>query len=281
MTRAVGIDLGTTNSVVTVLEGGEPTVIANSEGSRTTPSVVAFAKNGEVLVGQSAKNQAVTNVDRTIRSVKRHMGTDWKSPTRSTARSTRRRRSPRASCRSSSGTPRPTWASRSPTPSSPCRPTSRTRSARPPRRPVRSRASTSCASSTSRPRPRWPTAWTRARPSRRSSSSTSVAAPSTSPCSRSGTASSRSRPPPVTTTSVVTTGTRRSWTTWSRPSTRPTASTCPRTSWPCSASARPPRRPRSSCPARSRPTSTCPTSPPAPRVRCTSTSRSPAPSSSG
>jgi molecular chaperone DnaK len=77
MTRAVGIDLGTTNSVVTVLEGGEPTVIANSEGSRTTPSVVAFAKNGEVLVGQSAKNQAVTNVDRTIRSVKRHMGTTW------------------------------------------------------------------------------------------------------------------------------------------------------------------------------------------------------------
>jgi molecular chaperone DnaK len=77
MARAVGIDLGTTNSVVAVLEGGEPTVIANSEGSRTTPSVVAFAKNGEVLVGQSAKNQAVTNVDRTIRSVKRQMGTDW------------------------------------------------------------------------------------------------------------------------------------------------------------------------------------------------------------
>jgi molecular chaperone DnaK len=80
MARAVGIDLGTTNSVVSVLEGGEPTVIANAEGSRTTPSVVAFAKNGEVLVGQSAKNQAVTNVDRTIRSVKRHMGTDWKTP---------------------------------------------------------------------------------------------------------------------------------------------------------------------------------------------------------
>ena len=77
MARAVGIDLGTTNSVVSVLEGGEPVVIANSEGSRTTPSVVAFAKNGEVLVGQSAKNQAVTNVDRTIRSVKRHMGEDW------------------------------------------------------------------------------------------------------------------------------------------------------------------------------------------------------------
>jgi molecular chaperone DnaK len=80
MARAVGIDLGTTNSVVAVLEGGEPTVIANSEGSRTTPSVVAFARNGEVLVGQSAKNQAVTNVDRTIRSVKRHMGSDWTTP---------------------------------------------------------------------------------------------------------------------------------------------------------------------------------------------------------
>jgi molecular chaperone DnaK len=75
--RAVGIDLGTTNSVVAVLEGGEPTVIANAEGSRTTPSVVAFAKNGEVLVGEVAKRQAVTNVDRTIRSVKRQMGTDW------------------------------------------------------------------------------------------------------------------------------------------------------------------------------------------------------------
>src|SRR5215813_3919596 len=79
MARAVGIDLGTTNSVVAVLEGGEPTVIANAEGARTTPSVVAFAKNGEVLVGEVAKRQAVTNVDRTIRSVKREMGTDWKT----------------------------------------------------------------------------------------------------------------------------------------------------------------------------------------------------------
>ena len=77
MARAVGIDLGTTNSVVAVLEGGEPTVIANSEGARTTPSVVAFAKNGEVLVGEVAKRQAVQNSDRTIRSVKRHMGTTW------------------------------------------------------------------------------------------------------------------------------------------------------------------------------------------------------------
>jgi molecular chaperone DnaK len=77
MGRAVGIDLGTTNSVVSVLEGGEPVVIANAEGARTTPSVVAFAKNGEVLVGEVAKRQAVTNPDRTIRSVKRHMGTTW------------------------------------------------------------------------------------------------------------------------------------------------------------------------------------------------------------
>ncbi|PPF12590.1 molecular chaperone DnaK [Rathayibacter sp. AY1G1] len=77
MSRAVGIDLGTTNSVVAVLEGGEPTVIANAEGFRTTPSVVAFTKDGEVLVGETAKRQAVTNVDRTIASVKRHMGTDW------------------------------------------------------------------------------------------------------------------------------------------------------------------------------------------------------------
>ncbi|HEY0495018.1 MAG TPA: molecular chaperone DnaK [Kutzneria sp.] len=78
MARAVGIDLGTTNSVVAVLEGGEPRVIANAEGARTTPSVVAFTRNGEVLVGQSAKNQAVTNVERTVRSVKRQLGTDWR-----------------------------------------------------------------------------------------------------------------------------------------------------------------------------------------------------------
>ncbi|MEY4898463.1 MAG: chaperone DnaK [Actinomycetota bacterium] len=77
MARAVGIDLGTTNSVVAVLEGGEPTVIANAEGFRTTPSIVAFTKDGEVLVGETAKRQAVTNVDRTIASVKRHMGTTW------------------------------------------------------------------------------------------------------------------------------------------------------------------------------------------------------------
>jgi molecular chaperone DnaK len=108
MSRAVGIDLGTTNSVVSVLEGGEPTVIANAEGARTTPSIVAFAKNGEVLVGEVAKRQAVTNADRTIRSVKRHMGTT--GPSTSTARTTRPRRSAPACCRSSSATPSPTSA---------------------------------------------------------------------------------------------------------------------------------------------------------------------------
>jgi molecular chaperone DnaK len=77
MGRAVGIDLGTTNSVISTLEGGEPKIISNAEGHRTTPSVVAFAKNGEVLVGDQAKRQAITNPDRTVRSVKRHMGTDW------------------------------------------------------------------------------------------------------------------------------------------------------------------------------------------------------------
>jgi molecular chaperone DnaK len=78
MARAVGIDLGTTNSVVSVLEGGEPVVVPNSEGSRTTPSVVGFSKNGEILVGEVAKRQAITNPDHTVRSVKRHIGTDWK-----------------------------------------------------------------------------------------------------------------------------------------------------------------------------------------------------------
>ena len=79
MGKIIGIDLGTTNSVVAVMEGGEPVVITNSEGARTTPSVVAFSKSGEVLVGEVAKRQAITNPDRTFRSIKRHMGEDWKS----------------------------------------------------------------------------------------------------------------------------------------------------------------------------------------------------------
>jgi molecular chaperone DnaK len=80
MAKAVGIDLGTTNSVVSFLEAGEPVVTPNAEGSRTTPSVVAFSKAGEVLVGEVAKRQAITNPDRTFRSIKRHMGESWKSP---------------------------------------------------------------------------------------------------------------------------------------------------------------------------------------------------------
>ncbi len=78
MSKIIGIDLGTTNSCVAVMEGGKPTVIANAEGARTTPSVVAFTKTGERLVGEPAKRQAVTNADRTIASIKRHMGTDYK-----------------------------------------------------------------------------------------------------------------------------------------------------------------------------------------------------------
>lgn len=103
MSRPVGIDLGTTNSVVAVLEGGDPTVIANSEGARTTPSVVAFAKNGEVLVGEVAKRQAVQNSDRTIRSVKRHMGSTWAEDI--DGKKYNSQEISAGSCRSSSATP--------------------------------------------------------------------------------------------------------------------------------------------------------------------------------
>ena len=99
MPKAVGIDLGTTNSVVSVLEAGEPVVIPNAEGGRTTPSVVGFSKSGEVLVGEVAKRQAITNPDRTIRSVKRHMGTSWTDRHRRQG-ATRPRRSRPASSRS-------------------------------------------------------------------------------------------------------------------------------------------------------------------------------------
>jgi molecular chaperone DnaK len=98
MARAVGIDLGTTNSVVAVLEGGEAVVVPNAEGARTTPSVVGFSKAGEILVGEVAKRQAITNPDRTIRSVKREMGTSWTVEIDGTNWTPRR--SPRRSCRS-------------------------------------------------------------------------------------------------------------------------------------------------------------------------------------
>ena len=128
MPKAVGIDLGTTNSVVSVMEAGEPVVIPNAEGGRTTPSVVGFSKTGEVLVGEVAKRQAITNPDRTIRSVKRHMGTNWTvdidgkkyNPQEISARILGKLK----------GTPRRTWATRLTRRSSRCRPTSTTPSAR-------------------------------------------------------------------------------------------------------------------------------------------------------
>src|ERR1700750_2908137 len=128
MARAVGIDLGTTNSCVSVLEGGEPTVIANAEGSRTPPSIVAFARNGEVLVGEVAKRQAVTNPDRTIRSVKREIGSNWAIHI-AVKKSTPQKISARVLIKIKVD-PRPISASRSPTRSSPSRRTSTTPSGR-------------------------------------------------------------------------------------------------------------------------------------------------------
>ena len=159
MAKAVGIDLGTTNSVVSVLEAGEPTVIPNAEGGRTTPSVVGFSKTGEVLVGEVAKRQAITNPDRTIRSVKRHMGTSWTVDIDGKAYTAQE-----ISARILGKLKRDAESylgDTVPRPSSPCPRTSTTRSARPPRRPGRSPASRCSASSTSRRRPRWPTASTR------------------------------------------------------------------------------------------------------------------------
>jgi Hsp70 protein len=201
MAKAVGIDLGTTNSVVATLEGGEPTVIPNAEGARTTPSVVALSKTGEVLVGEVAKRQAVTNPDRTVRSVKRHMGEpSWRfradgkefSPQQISAFILQKLKRDAEAYLGDTVT-------------------QAVITVRPPRSPVRSPGSRSCASSTSRPRPRSPTPSTR-RATRPSWSSTWAAAPSTSPCSTSARASSRSSRPPVTCTSAVTTGTSR-WST--------------------------------------------------------------------
>ncbi len=182
MGKIIGIDLGTTNSVVAIMEGKEPKVIANEEGGRLTPSVVAFDDKGEVLVGQIARRQAITNPENTIYSIKRFMGRKFdevqeeikrvpykvvRAPNGDAAIEIRGKRysPPEISARdpgaSSSAPPRSTWARRSPRRSSPCRPTSTTPSARRPRTPAASPASTSSASSTSRPRPRSPTASTR------------------------------------------------------------------------------------------------------------------------
>ena len=211
MAKTIGIDLGTTNSCMAVLEGGEPTVIPNAEGGRTTPSVVAFTKDGQRLVGAPAKRQQVTNPQNTIFSIKRFMGRKFDEVSEEmtivpyeVVEGPERRRArqgggqgvraagdlgddPPEAEGGRRGVPR---RDRSPTRSSPSRPTSTTRSARRRRTPARSPASTSSASSTSRPRPRSRTGSTR-RPTRRSSSSTSAAARSTCRCSSSARASSR------------------------------------------------------------------------------------------
>ncbi len=236
MAKTIGIDLGTTNSCMAVMEGGEPTVIPNAEGGRTTPSVVAFAKDGQRLVGAPARRQQVTNPTNTIFSIKRFMGRKFDevteemtivpyevvkgpngdvrveaegkdyAPPEISAMILQKLKARRGGS---------TSASRSPTRSSPSPRTSTTRSARRRRTPARSPASTSSASSTSRPQPRSHTASTRKAQTRRSSSSTSAAARSTCRCSSSATASSRSSPPPATTISAATTSTRRSSTGWS------------------------------------------------------------------
>ena len=201
--KIIGIDLGTTNSVVSVMEGGDPVVIPNAEGGRTTPSVVAFTKDGERLVGQVAKRQAVTNPKHTIFSIKRFMGRRMNEVTEEI------KKVPYKVVEGPNGLVAVEIAGKRYTPpeisamilqkmkqtaedylghdgrrgrSSPCPRTSTTPSARPPRTPARSPASRCCASSTSRRPPRWPTASTRRR-KRRSRSSTSAAAPTTSRCS--------------------------------------------------------------------------------------------------
>ena len=163
MSKIIGIDLGTTNSCVAVMEGGEPVVIPNAEGARTTPSVVAFTKNGERLVGQVAKRQAVTNPDRTIISIKRDMGTDRRinidgkdyTPQDISAMILMKLKADAEA-----------YLGETVRPSSPFRRTSPTASVRRPRTRAASRAWKSCVSSTSRRLPRWPTALTRKIPTR-------------------------------------------------------------------------------------------------------------------
>ena len=212
MAKTIGIDLGTTNSCMAVLEGGEPTVIPNAEGGRTTPSVVAFTKDGQRLVGAPARRQQVTNPENTVFSIKRFMGRKWDEVSEEMtivpyeveqgengdARVSvegKQYAPPEISAmilqklpRGRRGVPRRAGhrRGRSPSPR-----TSTTRSARRRRTPARSPASTSSASSTSRPPPRSRTASTRRAPTRRSSSSTSAAGRSTCRCSSSATASSR------------------------------------------------------------------------------------------
>ena len=235
MARAVGIDLGTTNSCIATLEGGEPTVIVNAEGARTTPSVVAFSKSGEILVGEVAKGQAVTNVDRTFSSVKRHMGSDWTvdidgkkwTPQEISAQILMKLK---RDAEAYLGEPVTDAVITCPAYFNDAQ-RQATKDA--------GKIAGLNVSSTSRPQPLWPTALRRARKTSASWSSTSAAAPSMSPCwrlARMTTASPpfRFRPPTATTTSVVTTGIRRSSIGWFPKSRTSTASTCPRTRSRCS-----------------------------------------------
>ena len=263
MAKIIGIDLGTTNSCVAIMEGGKAKVIENSEGDRTTPSVVAYTKDGEVLVGASAKRQAVTNPKNTFYAVKRLIGRKFTDaevkkdlglvPVRDRrARQRRRlgrdqrrqeavgagslRAHPREDEEDGRGLPRRDGhrsgdhraglLQRQPAPGDQGR-----RQASP--------ASTSSASSTSRPRPHWPTASTRPAATARSPCTTSAAAPSTCRSSRSRTSTARSSsrcwPPTATPSSAAKTSTSASSITWSTNSRRTRASTCARIRWRCSA----------------------------------------------
>jgi molecular chaperone DnaK len=267
MARAVGIDLGTTNSVVAVLEGGEPTVIANAEGSRTTPSVVAFAKNGEVLVGEVAKRQAVTNIERTIRSVKRHMGdAAWKFPETGevdgktfTAQqiSAFILQKLKRDAEAYLGEPVTDAVITVPAYFDDAQ------------RQATTEAGTIAGLNVLRI-VNEPTAAALAYGLDKGDKEQTILVFDLG--WRSARASWRSSRPRVTPTSAATTGTSASSTGWSPPSATPTAWTCPRTRWPRSGCVRLRRRRRSSCPGRPRPRSTSPTSRPAPRARCTWTS---------
>ena len=248
MAKTIGIDLGTTNCCMAVLEGGEPTVIPNAEGGRTTPSVVAFTKDGQRLVGAPAKRQQVTNPQNTVFSIKRFMGRKYDEVTEEmTIVPYEVVRGQNGDARVKAGdkeyappeisamilqklkTDAEAYLGETVTDAVDHRPgllqqrTARgDEGRRQDRRPQRH-----CASSTSPPRPRSRTGSTRRAPTRRSSSSTSAAARSTCRCSSSARASSRSRPRTATTTSAATTSTRRSSTGWSPSSRRTRASTSP------------------------------------------------------
>ena len=273
MAIAVGIDLGTTNSVIAATEAGKPTVIPNAEGSRTTPSVVAFTPQGERLVGQLARRQAILNPKGTIYSAKRFIGrrydeVDQRAERRVVRRGPRaRRRRPvrdhgpavRAGGDLRAGAAQ-ARRGRVEVPRREGHRGGHHRAGLLQRRPAAgdqgrraaSPASRCSASSTSPPPRPWPTGWTR-RATRPSWSSTWAAAPSTSASSTSATAWSRSGPPPATPTSAATTSTAASSTTWPTSSSGTTASTCGPTRRPCSGCSRRPRRPRSSCPRSPRP----------------------------